>query len=228
MSLLNLIASLLQIIDWFVQTCLAVKHIHDRKILHRDIKSQNIFLTRHGIVKLGDFGIAKVLNRWVLTFGSLKNISLICRAFTAFSTIPVMIVKTHMFFMFILVLWSWLAHVSEHRIICHRRYARISLTTTKGTWLYNIKNNDTAIVLFTTLLYCVYAWYLVVITILNLHDAIDTGYMTITSALFCLFLPVIFGLWAVYCMSLPHWSTLWVSHIYTMYICINLDSISIN
>ena len=66
--LLDLIASLFQIIDWFVQTCLAVKHIHDRKILHRDIKSQNIFLTRHGIVKLGDFGIAKVLNRWVLTF----------------------------------------------------------------------------------------------------------------------------------------------------------------
>ena len=29
-----------QILDWFVQTCLAVKHIHDRKILHRDIKSQ--------------------------------------------------------------------------------------------------------------------------------------------------------------------------------------------
>ena len=29
-----------QILDWFVQTALAVKHIHDRKILHRDIKSQ--------------------------------------------------------------------------------------------------------------------------------------------------------------------------------------------
>lgn len=26
--------------DWFVQICLAIKHIHDRKILHRDIKSQ--------------------------------------------------------------------------------------------------------------------------------------------------------------------------------------------
>ncbi|XP_076446398.1 uncharacterized protein LOC143283892 [Babylonia areolata] len=51
-----------QIMDWFVQICLALKHIHDRKILHRDIKSQNIFLTSSGSVQLGDFGIAKVLN----------------------------------------------------------------------------------------------------------------------------------------------------------------------
>ncbi|XP_043827730.1 serine/threonine-protein kinase Nek1 isoform X8 [Dromiciops gliroides] len=51
-----------QIMDWFVQICLALKHVHDRKILHRDIKSQNIFLTRDGTIQLGDFGIARVLN----------------------------------------------------------------------------------------------------------------------------------------------------------------------
>lgn len=48
--------------DWFTQICLALKHIHDKKILHRDLKSQNIFLTKNGLVKLGDFGIAKCLS----------------------------------------------------------------------------------------------------------------------------------------------------------------------
>ena len=50
-----------QILYWFTQMCLALKHCHDRKILHRDIKAQNIFLTRNGLVKIGDFGIARVL-----------------------------------------------------------------------------------------------------------------------------------------------------------------------
>ncbi|XP_053514421.1 serine/threonine-protein kinase Nek1 isoform X5 [Artibeus jamaicensis] len=54
-----------QILDWFVQISLALKHVHDRKILHRDIKSQNIFLTKDGTIQLGDFGIARVLNSTV-------------------------------------------------------------------------------------------------------------------------------------------------------------------
>uniref|UniRef100_A0A8C7AZY1 non-specific serine/threonine protein kinase n=1 Tax=Neovison vison TaxID=452646 RepID=A0A8C7AZY1_NEOVI len=52
-----------QILSWFVQISLGLKYIHDRKILHRDIKAQNIFLSKSGMVaKLGDFGIARVLN----------------------------------------------------------------------------------------------------------------------------------------------------------------------
>jgi len=50
-----------QILDWFVQICLALKHIHSKRILHRDLKTQNIFLTSKGDVKIGDFGIARVL-----------------------------------------------------------------------------------------------------------------------------------------------------------------------
>jgi NIMA (never in mitosis gene a)-related kinase len=55
-----------QVLDYFVQLCLAMKHVHDRKVLHRDIKSQNIFLTQNRkVLKLGDFGIARVLNSTV-------------------------------------------------------------------------------------------------------------------------------------------------------------------
>lgn len=43
--------------------CLAIKHVHDRKIIHRDIKGQNIFITKGNTLKLGDFGIAKILNK---------------------------------------------------------------------------------------------------------------------------------------------------------------------
>ena len=36
--------------------------MHDRSILHRDLKTQNIFLTKNEIVKVGDLGIARVLD----------------------------------------------------------------------------------------------------------------------------------------------------------------------
>ena len=48
-----------EILDYFTQICLAIKHIHKKKIIHRDLKSGNIFLMKNGFVKLGDFGIAK-------------------------------------------------------------------------------------------------------------------------------------------------------------------------
>ena len=37
----------------------AIQYTHDHKIIHRDIKPQNIFYLSNGTVKLGDFGIAK-------------------------------------------------------------------------------------------------------------------------------------------------------------------------
>ncbi|KAF1443644.1 NEK3 kinase, partial [Pygoscelis papua] len=49
------------ILQWFVEMCLGVKHIHDKRVLHRDIKSKNVFLTQNGKVKLGDFGSARLL-----------------------------------------------------------------------------------------------------------------------------------------------------------------------
>ncbi|CAN9510925.1 unnamed protein product [Ophioblennius macclurei] len=50
------------ILKWFAQMCAGAKYIHDQRVLHRDLKSKNIFLTDDGTIKLGDFGSACVLN----------------------------------------------------------------------------------------------------------------------------------------------------------------------
>jgi len=49
-------------VDWFTEILLGMKHVHDRKVLHRDLKTQNVFLTADGRCRLGDFGVSKVLN----------------------------------------------------------------------------------------------------------------------------------------------------------------------
>eukprot|EP00754_Rhynchopus_humris_P029342 Rhum_TRINITY_DN15211_c10_g1::Rhum_TRINITY_DN15211_c10_g1_i2::g.144968::m.144968/K08857/NEK1_4_5; NIMA (never in mitosis gene a)-related kinase 1/4/5 len=47
-----------EILFMFVQLCMALDHIHGKKMLHRDIKGANIFLTSTGVIKLGDFGFS--------------------------------------------------------------------------------------------------------------------------------------------------------------------------
>ncbi|NWR78007.1 NEK11 kinase, partial [Centropus unirufus] len=49
-----------QILDWFVQLLLGVNYMHERRILHRDLKAKNIFLKKN-LLKIGDFGVSRLL-----------------------------------------------------------------------------------------------------------------------------------------------------------------------
>ena len=41
---------------------MALQHIHENNIIHRDIKTLNIFLTKENYIKLGDLGVSKYFN----------------------------------------------------------------------------------------------------------------------------------------------------------------------
>ncbi|XP_058231887.1 serine/threonine-protein kinase Nek11 isoform X4 [Hemibagrus wyckioides] len=49
-----------QVSEWLVQLLLGLDYMHQRRILHRDLKTKNIFLKRN-MVKIGDFGVSCLL-----------------------------------------------------------------------------------------------------------------------------------------------------------------------
>lgn len=83
-SMVCRIALLLVVIDLFAcllffqvqsiaaQLISALYYLHARRILHRDMKPQNILLGKDGVVKLCDFGFARAMSYNTLVLTSIK------------------------------------------------------------------------------------------------------------------------------------------------------------
>jgi len=41
--------------------CLGIKEIHQKNLIHRDLKPENILIDKYNVIKIGDFGISKLL-----------------------------------------------------------------------------------------------------------------------------------------------------------------------
>ena len=50
-----------ELMSWFVQLAAGLEHVHKMRVLHRDLKPENVFVSGDGTAKLGDFGIARIL-----------------------------------------------------------------------------------------------------------------------------------------------------------------------
>lgn len=62
-----------------LQMALAIHYMHENKVLHRDIKAQNIFLLGNGRLVLGDLGISKMLDG-TMAFAKTQVCNTLCSA----------------------------------------------------------------------------------------------------------------------------------------------------
>jgi len=59
----NMIVDPDRVLKWMQQMCSAIAYMHAHKVVHRDMKPQNIFMMNEDSLRVGDFGLAQTIER---------------------------------------------------------------------------------------------------------------------------------------------------------------------
>ncbi|KAH1191248.1 Serine/threonine-protein kinase STY17 [Glycine max] len=57
------VLELSQLLNFAIDVCKGMKYLHQNNIIHRDLKTANLLMDTHNVVKVADFGVARFLNQ---------------------------------------------------------------------------------------------------------------------------------------------------------------------
>lgn len=68
--------------SFLYQLLKGVAYCHDHRILHRDLKPQNLLINREGVLKLADFGLARYFKELIMDFMDGRAFAIPVRSYT--------------------------------------------------------------------------------------------------------------------------------------------------